>query len=204
MDRTTSRDGRVYASHAESSVPAESKTWYFAEGATHSGSNLFYVIHNQSPTAADVVVRYSRRPAGAGLENLQRPGDGPPYNLGERRGAHGSRSWRAGRSRCIRGDDVDRAGHHRTSDIRRSQRTIVCRRARQPGCASSGAGLVLRRRRHRIVLRHVAVDCEPVASGGHNPGGLPNSIGRDRLAPLHRAGKRAHGRNGRRRRPSPG
>ena len=59
VDRTTSRDGRVaYASHAESSVPAESKTWYFAEGATHSGSNLFYVIHNQAATAADVVVRY--------------------------------------------------------------------------------------------------------------------------------------------------
>ncbi len=58
VDRTTSRDGRTYASHAESSVPAESKTWYFAEGATHSGSNLFYVIQNQSATAADVVVRY--------------------------------------------------------------------------------------------------------------------------------------------------
>src|SRR3954452_1998474 len=58
VDRTTSRDGRAYSSHAEGSVAASSKTWYFAEGATHSGSNLYYVIQNRTTTAADVVVRF--------------------------------------------------------------------------------------------------------------------------------------------------
>ena len=58
VDRSTSKDGVAYASHGEASAPGPSRTWFMAEGATHSGLNLFYVIHNPAPTAADVSVRY--------------------------------------------------------------------------------------------------------------------------------------------------
>ena len=41
-----------YGSHAETGVLAPAPTWYLAEGATHSGFNLFYLIQNPSTTAA--------------------------------------------------------------------------------------------------------------------------------------------------------
>ncbi|HTV02967.1 MAG TPA: DUF5719 family protein, partial [Luteitalea sp.] len=70
VDRTVSwRDaqGRVYGSHAETSVAGPAPRWYLAEGATHSGFDLFYLLQNPSATAVTVDVRYLR-PVGPPLE----------------------------------------------------------------------------------------------------------------------------------------
>jgi hypothetical protein len=47
-----------YGSHAESSISREELVWYLAEGATHSGFNLFYLIQNVQAVAASVDVEY--------------------------------------------------------------------------------------------------------------------------------------------------
>jgi hypothetical protein len=53
-----------YGSHAETSVEAGAQTWYIAEGATHSGFELFYLL--MTPTATDAMVRITYlRPGGA-------------------------------------------------------------------------------------------------------------------------------------------
>jgi hypothetical protein len=53
-------DETGYGSHGESGVPAPATTWYLAEGATHSGFELFYLLQNPGSTAAAVDVRYLR------------------------------------------------------------------------------------------------------------------------------------------------
>ncbi|MBA2355297.1 MAG: proprotein convertase P-domain-containing protein, partial [Acidobacteria bacterium] len=57
-DRTLSWDGQGYGSHAESSVAAPATQWYLAEGATHSGFQLFYLLQNANATTATVTVEY--------------------------------------------------------------------------------------------------------------------------------------------------
>jgi hypothetical protein len=47
-----------YGSHAETAVDAPSPIWYLAEGATHSGFELFYLLQNPSASAVNVRVRY--------------------------------------------------------------------------------------------------------------------------------------------------
>jgi hypothetical protein len=60
VDRTVSWDASGYGSHAETSLPAPSTTWFLAEGATHNTFSLFYLIQNPNPTEATVTVRYLR------------------------------------------------------------------------------------------------------------------------------------------------
>jgi hypothetical protein len=57
-DRTMTWDAAGYGSHAETSVPSPATTWYLAEGATHSGFNLFYLIQNPNPQTVHVEVTY--------------------------------------------------------------------------------------------------------------------------------------------------
>lgn len=57
----------AYGSHSERSLDGTSLQWYFAEGATHSGFKLFYLILNPNPTASVVRVRYLL-PSGTPLE----------------------------------------------------------------------------------------------------------------------------------------
>jgi hypothetical protein len=59
-DRTMRWDARGYGSHTETSVAAPQTQWYLAEGATHSGFQLFYLIQNPQPTPATVTVTYLR------------------------------------------------------------------------------------------------------------------------------------------------
>ena len=66
-DRTMSWDSRGYGAHAETATVAPATTWYLAEGATHSGFNLFYLIQNPNPTAASVTVTYLL-PAGSPVQ----------------------------------------------------------------------------------------------------------------------------------------
>lgn len=57
-DRTMYWNSSGYGSHAETSLAAASSTWYLAEGATHSGFDLFYLVQNPNPTAVAVRVTY--------------------------------------------------------------------------------------------------------------------------------------------------
>ena len=60
-DRTMTWDANGYGSHSESSVEAPGLVWYLAEGATHSGFDLWYLIQNPSLTTdAHVEVTYLR------------------------------------------------------------------------------------------------------------------------------------------------
>lgn len=58
VDRTMRWDREGYGSHAEAGIGAPATTWYLAEGATHSGFDLFYLLQNPGTTAATVYVRY--------------------------------------------------------------------------------------------------------------------------------------------------
>ena len=62
VDRTMRWDATAgeYGAHAETATPHLSPTWYFAEGATHSRFNLFYLITNPNAVPADVEVTYLR------------------------------------------------------------------------------------------------------------------------------------------------
>lgn len=57
-DRTMTWDRSGYGSHAETSLASPSDTWYLAEGATHSGFELFYLIQNPSSSEVTVKVEY--------------------------------------------------------------------------------------------------------------------------------------------------
>jgi subtilisin-like proprotein convertase family protein len=57
-DRTMTWGANGYGSHAETSVDAPALTWFLAEGATHSGFNLFFLIQNPGSAAAEVQVTY--------------------------------------------------------------------------------------------------------------------------------------------------
>jgi hypothetical protein len=58
VDRTMTWDASGYGSHTETSIAAAASTWYLAEGATHSGFDLFYLIQNPNSAAVTVRVRY--------------------------------------------------------------------------------------------------------------------------------------------------
>ena len=61
VDRTMSWDQRGYGAHSESSIASPRSKWYFAEGATHSNFDLFYLLQNPSLTErATVRVTYLR------------------------------------------------------------------------------------------------------------------------------------------------
>jgi hypothetical protein len=57
-DRTMKWDATGYGSHAETSLPAPATTWYLAEGATHSGFDLFYLLQNPNDAAARATVTF--------------------------------------------------------------------------------------------------------------------------------------------------
>ena len=58
VDRRMAWDDRAYGSHAERAVPTPATRWYFAEGATHSGFNLFYLVQNPNDSDVSVTVSY--------------------------------------------------------------------------------------------------------------------------------------------------
>lgn len=57
-DRTMSWDSRGYGSHGETALTQSAATWYLAEGATHSGFDLFYLLQNPNSTPVTVDVTY--------------------------------------------------------------------------------------------------------------------------------------------------
>ena len=56
-DRTLEWGGG-YGGHAEASISGARTTWFLAEGATHSGFDLFYLVQNPNASAVDVQVTY--------------------------------------------------------------------------------------------------------------------------------------------------
>ena len=58
VDRTMTWDKGTYAGHAETGVVSASRKWYFAEGATIGGFNLFYLLQNPSNAIVTVEARY--------------------------------------------------------------------------------------------------------------------------------------------------
>ncbi len=55
VDRTMTWNANVYAGHGDAGAPRASLTWYFAEGATIAGFQLFYLLQNPSPTDTAIV-----------------------------------------------------------------------------------------------------------------------------------------------------
>lgn len=60
VDRTMTWGPSGYGAHAETAAMQPSPRWYFAEGATHSGFALFYLLQNPDARSVDVRVRYLR------------------------------------------------------------------------------------------------------------------------------------------------
>ena len=58
VDRTMKWDGTGYGSHSETGIGSPGTVWYLAEGATLGGFNLFYLVHNPNEEGALVQVRY--------------------------------------------------------------------------------------------------------------------------------------------------
>jgi len=58
VERTMTWDDTGYGSHTEMATSSPSPIWYLAEGATHSGFELFYLLQNPSSGPADVRVTY--------------------------------------------------------------------------------------------------------------------------------------------------
>ena len=58
VDRTMTWDKNTYAGHAETGVVSASRKWYFAEGATIGGFNLFYLLQNPSSAVVTVEARF--------------------------------------------------------------------------------------------------------------------------------------------------
>lgn len=58
--RTMTWTSRGYGSHAESGIASPGTTWYLAEGATHSGFSLFYLLQNPTTSPAQGTIEYLR------------------------------------------------------------------------------------------------------------------------------------------------
>ena len=61
VDRTMRWDVSGYGGHAETALTGPSSAWYLAEGATHSGFELYYLVANPNPEIATIRVTYLRR-----------------------------------------------------------------------------------------------------------------------------------------------
>ncbi|MGE3841966.1 MAG: IPT/TIG domain-containing protein, partial [Vicinamibacterales bacterium] len=60
IDRIMRWSAAGYGSHMETGLPALSSTWYLAEGATHSGFDVFYLLQNTATSRTSVQVTFLR------------------------------------------------------------------------------------------------------------------------------------------------
>ena len=60
LDRTMRWDRGRYGSHSETAATDLGRTWYLAEGATHSGFQLFYLLQNPQNEAVQATVTFLR------------------------------------------------------------------------------------------------------------------------------------------------
>ena len=158
-DRTMSWDARGFGSHAETSIGAPSLTWYLAEGATHGGFDLFYLLQN--PNTMDT---HGTHPVSASVEpaigkDVYRRRAEPQDDLG-RSGRHpgrlGESATRGHRCLGVHRRDRRRTHHRRAGHVLLAWRGGVRRRPRERGRHPAFDAMVLRRRRDRTVLRFVS------------------------------------------------
>jgi hypothetical protein len=60
VDRRMAWGAGSYGAHAETSLAGPQTAWFFAEGATGGGFDLFYLLQNPNDAPADAEVRYLR------------------------------------------------------------------------------------------------------------------------------------------------
>lgn len=80
IDRTMTWDGRHYGAHTETAIERPSTVWYLAEGATHSGFDLFYLVQNPSAQTAEIEVKYLL-PSGPPLVKTYRVPPSSRFNI---------------------------------------------------------------------------------------------------------------------------
>ena len=154
--------GGGYGSHAETSLPSPVATWYLAEGATHSGFDLFYLLQNPNDDAADGARSATCcRPACAAREDLHVPPHSR-FNIwvdaeDARRSARTPTCRRVITSR--RAPIIVERAMYLTG-----RRPRLRRRPRERGRHRAGDRLVPGRRRDGAVLRPVRADRQPDAS----------------------------------------
>ena len=177
VDRTMTWDATGYGAHAETSVAAPAPTWYLAEGATHTGFDLFYLIQNPHPTdAAEVRVRYLR-PSGAPLEKIHVV---PAHSRAtiwvdfEQIPAASGRTPLADTDVSAVIESLDGvADHRRARHVPRVARAGLRRRAREHGRHRPRPAVVPRRGRDRPLLRPVRARREPRPRGRGGRSDLP-------------------------------
>lgn len=82
MDRLMWWDTQsAYGTHAEAAVLQPALAWYLAEGATHSGFDLFYLLQNPSPTQSSEVRVSYLLPSGTPIEKTYTVDPGSRFNI---------------------------------------------------------------------------------------------------------------------------
>ena len=81
VDRLMTWDASGYGSHADTATAAPSHTWYLAEGATHGGFQLFYLLQNPNPVSVPVLVTYLRPAPAPPLTKLYTVGPSSRFNI---------------------------------------------------------------------------------------------------------------------------
>jgi hypothetical protein len=82
VERTMLWDRTVrYGAHGERALTGPSPVWYLAEGATHSGFDLFYLLQNPGASPIDVKVRYLLPGGVAPVEKVYRVGPNARQNI---------------------------------------------------------------------------------------------------------------------------
>ena len=150
VDRTMRWDGDGYGAHAETATAAPSPIWYLAEGATHSGFALFYLLQNPAGMAGGHPRPLPAAEWGSARENLYAGAELAHEHLGERRALRWPRPG-AGVHRCERRDRVARrhTHHRRAGDVSVEPGTGVQCRAREHGRHGAGEAVVPRGGRRR-------------------------------------------------------
>ena len=82
IDRTMTWPDNRYGSHAETSLPGPSTTWYLAEGATSDPFDVFYLLQNPNASPVTVAVTYLRSAPLAPLEKSYTLGANSRMNIG--------------------------------------------------------------------------------------------------------------------------
>lgn len=80
-DRRMTWGDSAYGSHAETSIATPATAWYLAEGATHSGFNLFYLVQNPNRDTAVVRVTYLLPAPNAPIERSYHIGPRSRFNI---------------------------------------------------------------------------------------------------------------------------
>ena len=147
-------DATLYGGHAETGVASPSTMWYFAEGATHSGFDLFYLVQNPANTFGRVDVTYLL-PSGAPVERSYAVAPNSRFNI-----------WVNRESPRLAATDVsavfvsDTSRRRRTRDVSDAAGQAVRCRSCERRRHITGTRVVSRRRSDRPVLRSVRAHCQ--------------------------------------------